>query len=231
MQKFAGHKLAEAILARLGPAHGSDVGGIEVYPHQLLAGAIEEASLLPFIPASFELASDQVQVAVMRFDCQVPERRYYDAAVIALVRYKEVAGGFWPFTYNSTDQAMSGTCEIWGYNMKLAEMEISEGEARFEGVTRRLGKAIISVAMSAAGETFETVDMFPRLFLKRTPDAENAEGVRQTVIKMDTRPDVHRHVTGSGEVSFGSSADDPLHQLKITRVFGASFTTRHQVLP
>jgi hypothetical protein len=69
------------------------------------------------------------------------------------------------------------------------------------------------------------------LFWKRQPIQVSAEGVRQTVIKMDTRPDVHRHVTGSGEVSFEPSAGDPLHQLKITWVFGASFTTGHQVLP
>ena len=193
--------------------------------------AVEEASLRPFIPAPLELASDRIQVVVMRFDCQVPERLYYDAAVIALVRYQDVTGGFWPFAYNSTDQAMSGTREIWGYNMKLAEMEISAGEARFEGVTRRLGKKIISVGMNATGDNFEMVDMFPRLFLKRIPDAKSADGVRQQVVKLDTRPEIHSHAVGTGEVSFEPSEDDPLHRLNITQIFGASFTTGHQVLP
>ena len=193
--------------------------------------AVDEASLRPFIPAPLELISDRIQVAVMRFDCQVPERLYYDAAVIAMVRYKNVTGGFWPFAYNSTDQAMSGTREIWGYNMKLADMEITEGAARFEATTRRLGKTIISVSMNPTGEDFETLDMFPRLFLKLTPDADSAEGVRRSVIKMDTRPEVQNHTTGTGEVVFEPSADDPLHELKVTEVFGASFTTGHQILP
>ena len=193
--------------------------------------AVDEASLRPFIPAPLELISDRIQVAVMRFDCQVPERLYYDAAVIAMVRYKNVTGGFWPFAYNSTDQAMSGTREIWGYNMKLADMEITEGAARFEATTRRLGKTIISVSMNPTGEDFETLDMFPRLFLKLTPDADSAEGVRRSVIKMDTRPEVQSHTTGTGEVAFEPSADDPLHELKITKIFGASFTTGHQILP
>lgn len=193
--------------------------------------AVEEASLRPFIPAPLELVSERIQVAVMRFDCSVPARLYYDAAVIALVRYRGVTGGFWPFAYNSTDQAVSGTREIWGYNMKLAEMEIGESGARITGVTRRLGKTIISVAMKPSGEAIETVDMFPRLFLKLTPDEASSEGVRRSVIKMDTRPEIHSHATGSGEVSFEPSADDPLHRLEITKVFGASFTTGHQVLP
>ena len=193
--------------------------------------AVDEASLRPFIPAPLELISDRIQVAVMRFDCQVPERLYYDAAVIAMVRYKNVTGGFWPFAYNSTDQAMSGTREIWGYNMKLADMEITEGPARLEATTRRLGKTIISVSMNPTGDDFETLDMFPRLFLKLTPDADSAEGVRRSVIKMDTRPEVQNHTTGTGEVAFEPSADDPLHELKVTEEFGASFTTGHQILP
>ena len=193
--------------------------------------AVEEASLRPFIPAPLELASNRIQVAVMRFDCSVPERLYYDAAVIALVRYRGITGGFWPFAYNSTDQAMSGTREIWGYNMKLAEMEIAESATRIEAATRRLGKTIISVAMLPTGEAIETLDMFPRLFLKLTPDVASSEGVRQSVIRMDTRPEIHSHATGTGEVSFEPSADDPLHRLKIIKVFGASFTTGHQILP
>ncbi len=191
----------------------------------------DEASLHRFIPAPFELASDRIQVAVMRFDCQVPTRLYYDAAIVAHVSYKGVTGGFWPFAYNSTDQAMSGTREIWGYNMKLSEMEISESESRITGATRRLGKTIISLAMAPTGEEVETVDMFPRLFLKATPDQTHPDGVRSAVIKMDTRPEPQTHLTGTGEVSFEPSEDDPLHEVGITRIFGATFTTGHQILP
>ena len=193
--------------------------------------AVDEASLRPFIPAPLDLISDRIQVAVMRFDCQVPERLYYDAAVIAKVRYKDVTGGFWPFAYNSTDQAMSGTREIWGYNMKLAEMEITEGAARLEATTRRLGKTIISVSMNPTSNDFETLDMFPRLFLKLTPAADSAEGVRRSVIRMDTRPEVQSYATGTGEVSFEQSPHDLLHELKVTKIIGASFTTGHQILP
>lgn len=193
--------------------------------------AVEEESLRPFIPAPLELVSDHIQVAVMRFDCQVPERLYYDAAVIARVRYNDMTGGFWPFAYNSTDQAMSGTREIWGYNMKLADMEIEEGEKRLAGSTQRLGKTIISVALTPTGEAVDTLDMFPRLFLKLAPDQDSPEGVRRAVIKMDTRPEVQSLLTGTGEVSFEPSADDPLHKLNITKIFGATFTTGHQILP
>lgn len=188
-------------------------------------------SLNPFIPPPFELVSNHIQIAVMRFDCQVPERLYYDAAVIAKVRYGSITGGFWPFAYNSTDQAMSGTREIWGYNMKLADMEIDEQENHVIGVTNRLGKKIINISMDITNNKFETLDMFPRLFIKRFPDPQIEEGVRQSIIRMDTRPEVKSHCTGVGKVELGMSADDPLHEIEITNVSGATFTKGHQVLP
>ena len=191
----------------------------------------DEASLSRFIPAPFELASTRIQVAVMRFDCQVPRRLYYDAALVVLVSYKGITGGFWPFSYNSTDQAMSGTREIWGYNMKLSDMEITETDDRITGTTSRLGKKIISVAMTPTGKAVETVDMFPRLFLKAIPAQAHPGGARTSVIKMDPRPAPQTHLTGTGEVSFEPSEDDPLHEVKITKIFGATFTTGHQILP
>ena len=192
---------------------------------------VKKESLGPFIPSPFELVSNYIQVAVMQFDCQVHERLYYDAAVIAKVRYGSITGGFWPFAYNSTDQAMSGTREIWGYNMKLADMEIDEQENHVIGVTNRLGRKIINISMEITDEEFETVDMFPRLFIKRFPDSKSPEGVRETVIKMDTRPDVQSHVVGKGKVEFCMAVDDPLYKLKITNVFGATLTKGHQILP
>ena len=192
---------------------------------------IKKDSLVPFIPFPFELVSNYIQVAVMKFNCQVPERLYYDAAVIAKVRYGSITGGFWPFAYNSTDQAMSGTREIWGYNMKLADMNIDEQENHVIGVTNRLGKKIIDISMVITGEEFEKVDMFPRLFIKRITDSQAEEGVRQTIVKMDTRPEVQSYSVGQGKVELGASTDDPLHELNIINVFGATLTKGHQVLP
>ena len=192
---------------------------------------VDTASLVPFIPPPLELASDQIQLAVMRFDCQVPTRLYYDAAVIVLVRYQNTVGGFWPFAYNSTDQAMSGTREIWGYNMKLADIKLERLTDSAEGHVSRLGKTIMSVSMNVEEKIVKTTDMFPRLFLKYIPDPKTSGGTQKTVIKMNTRPEINSHITGSGKVTFEPSQDDPLYYIKIKKTLGATFTTGHQVLP
>jgi len=192
---------------------------------------VDTASLIPFIPPPLELASDQIQLAVMRFDCQVPTRLYYDAAVIVLVRYQNTVGGFWPFAYNSTDQAMSGTREIWGYNMKLADIALERDTEFAEGQVSRLDKTVMSVSMNIEEKKFETTDMFPRLFLKHIPNAKTSGGIQTTVIRMNTRPEISSHITGSGKVSFEPSPDDPLYRIKIKKTLGATFTTGHQILP
>ena len=110
-------------------------------------------------------------------------------------------------------------------------MELSEADGLITGTTSRLGKKIISIAMTPTGEEVKTVDMFPRLFLKAIPDQTHPGSVRTSVIKMDTRPEPQTYLTGKGEVSFESSEDDPLYKVKITKVFGATFTTGHQILP
>jgi len=196
--------------------------------------SVNEASLRPFIPPQFELISDRIQVAVMRFDCQVPRRMYYDAAVLTKVRYKELVGGFWAFAYTSTDQVVSGTREIWGYNMKLADMSIVERADRIEAHCLRLGKTIISLDFNVNDEVFESEDMYayPRIFLKGIPDARHTGYCRHEVIKMNCRPDeVRTHIFGAAKVSFERSEEDPLHALDIVKVFGATFTTGHQTLP
>ena len=195
---------------------------------------VDEAALARRVPAPLSLCSNIVQVTVMHFESTVPDRPYFDSAVIARVRYGERTGGNWVHAFTSTDQVVSGTREIWGYNMKLVDMSIMERADRIEAHCLRLGKTIISLDVNVNNEVFESEDMYayPRIFLKGIPDASHTGYCRHEVIKMHCRPDeVRTHIFGVGEVSLGRSEEDPLHALDIVKVFGATFTTGHQTLP
>jgi acetoacetate decarboxylase len=192
---------------------------------------VEESILEPLIPAPLTLTSNVVQFAVMYFACTVPTRPYFDAACMAAVRYKEVTGGFWFHAYTSTDQVMAGTREIWGYNMKLSDMTLTEGEDEVTGETRRLGKTIMSLKMAPSDKGFELPVMLPRIFLKLVPDAGSADGVVSQVVVMDTKPETTVRRTGCGWLSCEPSDDDPLHRLEPKAIIGASFTAGHQILP
>lgn len=192
----------------------------------------EEARIARFIPAPLRLVSNTLQITVMRFDSTVPARPYFDSAVIAHVAYGETTGGYWAFGYTSTDEVLSGTREIWGYRMKLAErMVLVEGEGRISGFTERLGTRLITLDMCVTGKRFEVPDTFPRLHLKTIPHADRPAAALTTIVTMDYDADVGVNLTGEGTVRLEGSAQDPLDELGPLDAIGASFVAGHQVLP
>jgi len=191
---------------------------------------VEEETLAVRIPAPLTLESNIVQVTVMHFESTVPTRPYYDSAVIAQVRHKSALGGHWAFAFTSTDQVMCGTRELWGYNMKLASMELHVDEDRVWGHTTRLGRRVISLDMKPTGVEFEVPEMFPRLFLKALPEADRGEALDRQVVKMKADTEITQTLWGEGEFRSESSTEDPVHDLRPKRVLGASYVAGNQVL-
>jgi acetoacetate decarboxylase len=191
---------------------------------------VDEARLRPLIPAPLELRSTTVQVTVMFFDCTVPERPYYDSAVIAPVRFGGVDGGYWVYGYTSTDQVLSGTREIWGFKMKLAEMELEESSERVSGRTTRLGKTIVDVTLTPSDHRFTPPNTFPRLFYKVIPQADRASPLAKQIVMMAAETDIKETIMGDGAVRFEPSDADPLSQLEPTNVIGASLIKGEQTL-
>lgn len=184
------------------------------------------------LPPHFELREPVLQITVMRFDSTVPERPYYDSAVIAPVRYAGRDGGYWVHGYTSTDQVLSATREIWGFKMKLADrIELTETESSITGKADRLGTTLISLELEPTGEAVDVPDTFPRLFWKVLPQADRAEPLVEEVIRMQAETDVVSTTWGRGSIELQSTRSDPLGDLGDLEVMGASLVTGNQVLP
>ncbi len=191
---------------------------------------VDEARLRPLVPAPLEIRSNILQVTVMFFDCTVPDRAYYDSAVIAPVRYGRVDGGYWVFGYTSTDQVLSGTREIWGFKMKLAEMELKESPAAICGRTTRLGKTIVDITLTPSAHRFDPPDTFPRLFYKVLPRADRPRVACRQIVSMTPETHIRDTVMGDGAIRFEQSDADPLHALEPVRTLGASLVSGEQTL-
>ncbi len=191
---------------------------------------VDEAVLAPRVQKPLKLVSNIVQITVMHFESSVPARPYYDSAVIAQVEYAGETGGTWVHAFTSTDQVLSGTREIWGYNMKLSEMELHVDEERIWGHTTRLGRRVISIDMRPGGEQFEVPDMFPRLFVKALPETDRAEAIDRQVVMMVADTEVTQTMWGEAVLTCEPSVDDPVHDLTPSRVLGANFVAGNQVL-
>lgn len=191
---------------------------------------VDEAALAERIMKPLELISNIVQVTVMHFESSVPARPYYDSAVIAQVRHGGTTGGTWAHAFTSTDQVLSGTREIWGYNMKLAAMELHVDEDRIWGHTERLGRRVVEIDMQPGAEPVEVPDMFPRLFVKALPEPDRPVSLNRQVVVMEAETHVTQTLWGEARMRFEPSDDDPLHLLQPKRLLGASYVAGDQVL-
>ncbi len=191
---------------------------------------VDEAALARRVPAPLSLCSNVVQVTVMHFESTVPDRPYFDSAVIANVRYGECTGGNWVHAFTSTDQVLSGTRELWGYNMKLADIELHIDQGRIWGHTARLGQTLIEIDMSTGGQAVPVPDLFPRLFVKALPETERPEAVDRQVVMMVADTEVTQTLWGEGVLRLTSSGEDALGELQPGRVLGASYVAGDQVL-
>lgn len=191
---------------------------------------VDDSVLAPLVPKPLTLGSNIVQITVMYFESSVPTRPYYDSAVIAQVRHRGEVGGNWLYAFTSTDQVLSGTREIWGYNMKLAEMELHVDQDRIWGHTTRLGRTLIDMQMKVTGESFDVPSMFPRLFVKALPESDVAQLVSRQVVMMVADTEITQTLWGEAHIEFEQSEHDPLYRLQPKRVLGASFVAGSQVL-
>ena len=191
---------------------------------------VDEAALARRVPKPLELSSNIVQVTVMHFESTVPHRPYYDSAVIAQVKHGNSVGGNWIYGFTSTDQVLSHTREVWGYNMKLAEMELHVDQQRIWGHTTRLGRRIVDIRFSPTGNAFDVPEMFPRLFVKALPEADRPEAINRQVIMMVADTEVTETRWGEAELNFEPSDEDPLYQMQPKRILGACYTAGEQTL-
>ena len=191
---------------------------------------VDDTALAARIMKPLELASNIVQITVMHFESTIPNRPYYDSAVIAQVRHEGEFGGTWAHAFTSTDQVLSGTREIWGYNMKLASMELHVDQDRIWSHATRLGRRVIEISMMPGGNPVDVPDMFPRLFVKALPETDRSEAVDRQVIMMVADTETTQTIWGNASINIEPSEDDPVSLLAPKRVLGASYVAGNQVL-
>ena len=191
---------------------------------------IDEATIAHRILKPLQLNSNVIEIALIHAKSTVPKRPYYDLAVIAQVKHDSEIGGTWLYGFTSTDQVLTGTREIWGYPMKLAEFELHVDQDRIWGHTSRLGRRIVDFDFRPTGVEFETPDMFPRLFVKQMPCTDRSEALASQVVKVNTDTEVMDMRWGEADINFEASTEDPLHLLEPKRVIGAVYSAGEQVL-
>lgn len=209
------------------PRHYKGYRKLSLYCEASLAG-IRKA-----LPGDFETASNIIEVFVMNcpevHDLSNPEmgpRTYLEGGVVVQARYKNVLGGHVLYEYVTTDDALCGGREVWGYPKKLAKVSFDEAsDGRIAASVERLGKTLIDANFAPGEAAFEKPTLQPRLQVKRIPRCDG-EGwdVDQIIYNELASPKLHSQVTGTATLTLGGTPImDPLMELGVTRVLGAAF--------
>ncbi|MHB1218608.1 MAG: acetoacetate decarboxylase family protein [Alphaproteobacteria bacterium] len=209
------------------PRHYKGYRKLSLYCEASLAG-IRKA-----LPQDFETASNIIEVFVMNcpevHDLSNPEmgpRAYLEGGVVVQARYKNVLGGHVLYEYVTTDDALCGGREVWGYPKKLAKVAFDESAGgRIAATGGRLGKTLIDVSFTPGDVTFEKPTLQPRLQVKRIPRVDGQGfDVDQIIYNELASPKLHERTAGAATVALGGSPImDPLMELGVTRVVGAEF--------
>ncbi|MGE3477811.1 MAG: acetoacetate decarboxylase family protein, partial [Rhodospirillaceae bacterium] len=140
--------------------------------------------------------------------------------------YKNVLGGHVLYEYVTTDDALCGGREVWGYPKKLAKVSFDEApDGRIAASVERLGKTLIDAKFTPGEAAFEKPSLQPRLQVKRIPrvDGEGFD-VDQIIYNELASPKLHERTAGAATVALGGSPImDPLMELGVSRVVGAEF--------
>jgi acetoacetate decarboxylase len=185
------------------------------------------------LPDGFIAADNVIEVFVMAcpevHDVANPEmgpRNYLEGGVVVPVRYGELLGGHVLYEFVTTDDAMAGGREVWGYPKKLGEVTMTEnGSGYISATVSRLGRTLINASFTPQEIVYDKPLLHPRIQVKRIPRADGKGYDVDQIIRNDLRaPKIEQVVRGSATLALGGgSLMDPLYELDVHRVIGAEF--------
>lgn len=192
------------------------------------------------LPAGLDYVSNVIEVFVMNcpevHDLANPEmgpRSYLEGGVVIQAGYGGVTGGHVLYEFVTTDDAMAGGREVWGYPKKLGHVTYDEAaDGSIEASVWRLGQPLIKIAFAPGDAPYEKPVLHPRLQVKRIPRADGQGfDVDQIILNELTGAKLISNTRGTGSVTLGGrTAMDPLMELGVTRVIGAEHVVAEFVL-
>jgi acetoacetate decarboxylase len=153
-------------------------------------------------------------------------RNYLEGGVVVPVRYGDLLGGHVLYEFVTTDDAMAGGREVWGYPKKMGEVTMTEsGGGYITASVSRLGRTLINATFTPQDIAYDKPLLHPRVQVKRIPRADGRGYDVDQIIRNDLRDaKIAQLVRGSATLAMGgSSLMDPLYELDVQRVIGAEF--------
>jgi len=193
------------------------------------------------LPDGLEYVDNHFEIFIMEcpevYDQSNPTmgpRHYLEGGVVVTAGFEGLKGGHVLYEYVTTDDAMAGGREIFGYPKKLANVTFDEGlDGTIRATVTRLGYCLIDAAFKPEDKVaFTKPALHPRLQIKQIPRVDGAGYDVDQIVRVDLKDFKFKSsVLGSAAVRLGGRAHmDPLFELGLEAVLGAEMLVGDFVL-
>lgn len=188
------------------------------------------------IPEPLKARTNKVIIWHSHFDLGTTQGAFSETAVYVQVEYDGLEGDYEPFLYVDNHLPLTGGREIWGYQKKMAEMEMVHEMEAVRAQTNRLGHEIIKALVVPRYEA--KMDEIPWskdgvFSLKYIPSAE--EGgipVRELILTEGVFTATEgKFFGGPASVRFERSEIDPTYILEPKKILGGYYGKGDLYLP
>ena len=177
------------------------------------------------IPEPLKARTNKVIVWHSHFDLGTTQGAFSEAAIYVQVQYENYCADYEPFLYVDSHLPLTAGREIWGYQKKLADIEISREMEAVRAQTNRLGHQIIkALAVPRYIANMAEIPWSPDgvFSLKYIPSAEeDGEPLRQLILTPGKfTAQEGKFFGGPASISYERSEIDPTYLLEPKKVLG-----------
>ena len=177
-----------------------------------------------------------IHLVVYETDIGTTQVAFSETAIYVQVKYKDYEADYEPFLYVDSHLPLTAGREIWGYQKKMAEIEIVPEMEAVRAQTNRLGHQIVKalVVPRYIADMNEIPWSRDGVFsLKYIPSAEeNGEPLRQLVLTPgEFTAQEGKFFGGPASVTFERSEIDPTYLLEPKKIIGGYYGKGDLYLP
>ncbi len=188
------------------------------------------------IPDPLEARTNVVITWISEFELGTTQGSFKEMAVYVQVKFKDYQGDYEPFLYVNTSLPLTAGREIWGYQKKMADINLAFDQEAVVGKVVRLDHQILKSLVIPEYQAVMSEVPWSRdgvFSLKYIPSAEeNGKPLRELVLTEGKfTAQEGKFFGGRGSVLFEPSEIDPTYLLKPKRILGGFFGQGDLYLP
>lgn len=203
---------------------------------QLVVYETDLENIKKVIPAPLEPRTNKVITWISQFELGTTQGAFKEMAIYVQVKFKNYEGDYEPFLYVNTPLPLTAGREIWGYQKKMADINLAFDQEAVVGKVIRLEHQIMKtiVVPEYVAQMSEIPWSRDGVFsLKYIPSAEEGgTAIRELVLTEGKfTAQEGKFFGGRGSVLFERSEIDPTYKLEPKKILGGFFGQGDLFLP